>query len=40
MCNEVKLCTELEWPNQAESLKAAIKENPKERASALFPPRD
>lgn len=29
MCNEVKLCTELEWPNRAESLKAAITENPK-----------
>lgn len=28
MCNEIKICTELEWPNRTESLKAAISENP------------
>lgn len=28
MCNEFKFCTELEWPNRAESLKAAVAENP------------
>jgi hypothetical protein len=28
VCNEVKFCTELEWSNRAESLKAAVAENP------------
>ncbi len=28
MCNEIRMCTELEWPNRTESLKAAISENP------------
>jgi hypothetical protein len=28
MYNEIRVCTELEWPNRTESLKAAIAENP------------
>lgn len=28
MCNAVRFCTELEWPNRADSLKAAVAENP------------
>lgn len=38
MCDEIKLCTELEWPDRAKSLKAAIEETPSNQLQEFYHP--